>query len=164
MARKPLPDSWKAIFLEAYERERTMQRAALVAGVSRRTVFNSRETDSEFDAAIREVQELMLDDLEDAAMTRAIEGTLDPVYYEGIQCGERTKHHDALAMFILKQRRPGRFNLAPGRDRIDEQSDAGQQAYEFALSLLKAQAEIRERNGCDVIEGPSEEPENAEEA
>lgn len=49
------------------------------------------------------------DALEDEAIRRASQGTLKPVFYQGVQCGEVREYSDTLMMFMLKARRPERF-------------------------------------------------------
>lgn len=153
--RCSLPDGWKDRFLAAYREQGNQLRACKVAEVSRSAVWLNRQSDPEFDAAVEQVKADLVERLEDAAITRATEGTLEPVFYEGAECGEKLRHHDGLAIFLLKQRRPKTYNIAPGRDAIEETTAAGERAFEMAVGIEAALAEIHRRNGlAQVSEAP----------
>ena len=54
--------------------------------------------------------------LEQAVLSRAINGVARPVFYKGEQVGEWRHHDERLAMFLLRYRRSNRFG--PWRDRM----------------------------------------------
>lgn len=87
--------------------------ACKIAGFSRRAAYEWREEAPEFarlwDAAV----ENGTDALEDEALRRAHDGTLKPVFFQGVACGEIREYSDTLMIFMLKARRPDKF-----KDRV----------------------------------------------
>jgi len=85
--------------------------------------------------------------LEEAALSRAINGVPRPIFYQGEQIGEWRHHDERLAMFLLRYRRPLRFGspldrlpppppprLPPGCDRPDP--DEAMTEFEILLGQL----------------------------
>jgi len=72
----------------------------------------------EFAAAWEAAVDLGVARLEDCALARAIEGEERPLVSRGEIIGTWRKHNEALVMFLLRQRRPGRYSgsaeLKPG--------------------------------------------------
>lgn len=52
--------------------------------------------------------------LESEALRRAMHGDEEPVFYGGQQVGTVRKRSDALLMFLLRTRRPGRYRERVG--------------------------------------------------
>ncbi|TPG19945.1 hypothetical protein EAH87_08960 [Sphingomonas koreensis] len=113
----------KACFLEVLRKTANVSRAAREAGLSSSTVYEHRARHASFaadwDAAVSEA----LDELEDALIQRAKHGVEKPVYFRGEQVGAVKSYSDALAMFILRARRPemyARLQAAAGPSDTDE--------------------------------------------
>lgn len=70
------------------------------------TAYRWRDEDPEFKAAWDEAVEQNIDDLEACAYRRAIEGWLEPVYFQGKAVGAVRKFSNALTIFMLKKLRP----------------------------------------------------------
>ena len=83
--------------------------ACAVAGISRRSVYDWRESDPEFKADWDDAVEVTTEALEREIYRRAHEGTDEPVFYQGELCGTVRKYSDTLAMFILKGRKPEKY-------------------------------------------------------
>jgi hypothetical protein len=66
-----------------------------------------------WDAAIRQA----MDRLIDVCLDRALEGSEEPIYHEGRCVGHRIRHHDRMAMFLLRAHRPDLFRDAHRADR-----------------------------------------------
>jgi hypothetical protein len=71
-----------------------------------------------------------LDALEDAVMDRVINGVVKPVFHGGKQVGEFRTYSDAMAMFVLRSKRPEIYNRtasasAPSpADMTEEEAEA----------------------------------------
>ncbi|GAB4151567.1 MAG: hypothetical protein Tsb0016_23780 [Sphingomonadales bacterium] len=103
--------------------------SAAAAGMSRSAVYRLRAGDSDFADQWDEALNAALDTLEEALMKRAIDGVDKPVYYAGKPCGSTKTYSDALAMFLLKSRRPeiyGEVTAArrAARDAASAEADA----------------------------------------
>ena len=68
--------------------------------------YQTRYTDEAFRAAWKEAAEIGTEFLEHEAARRAYHGTLEPVFYKGVICGNIRRYSDTLLMFLLKGRKP----------------------------------------------------------
>lgn len=80
--------------------------AAAAVGVSRQALYNRREVDSDFAAAWQAAEKLGVEGMKDEIKRRAFNGVLEPVFYQGDQCGTVRKYSDTLAMFLIKAHDP----------------------------------------------------------
>lgn len=96
-----------------------VEEAARAVGMSRNSAYAlRRRSDAQaFRLAWEAAQDNAIGRLNDAALSRAINGVAVPVFYQGEQIGERRYYNDRLAMFLLRYRDPTRY----GRwlDRMD---------------------------------------------
>lgn len=101
--------AWPGVFLAALESSGNVSAAAREAGVSRQRAYEWRRSDPDFashwDAAI----EVATDALEAEARRRAVEGTEEPVFYQGTECGRIRRYSDTLMIVLLKAHRPAKF-------------------------------------------------------
>lgn len=81
--------------------------------------------------------------LADAALSRAVNGVVTPVFYQGEQIGERRKYDERLTMFLLQRRDPARFGH--WRDKVEWSGHPEAESYD----LLKAKAAVREDAAID---------------
>ena len=129
------PD-WSPRFLAALAESACILHACTLAGVSRTNVYQRRDADPEFAAALASALEDATDALELEARRRALHGVDEPVVYQGELMGvwvnargdivaEGTagarqipltvkKYSDALMALLLKAHRPERY-----RDKVD---------------------------------------------
>lgn len=122
--RKPrpeAPESWldsdslrhlkkaQRAVLAGIVRTGTVLRACRAARVHRDTHYGWLERDEEYSKAVDKARELAADLLEDEAHRRAYEGTVRPVFHEGIECGGVREYSDVLLIFLLKGLRPGKY-------------------------------------------------------
>lgn len=84
-------------------------RACRAVGISRQTAYNWREADADFALAWDRAMKAGLLALEDEAHRRAFEGTDEPVFYKGDECGSVRKYSDTLAIFLLKAHAPEKY-------------------------------------------------------
>lgn len=96
----------RALFLEALGDSGIVTQACARFGLARASVYRWRDQDESFAQAWAQALERGVDALEDEAVRRALEGRLEPVFYQGKECGAVRKYSDALLMFMLKARRP----------------------------------------------------------
>lgn len=99
----------KAIFLEMLGTTANVHRACVRSGLPHRTVYFWRAKDGSFAEAWVQALERGVDALEDEAVRRAAEGRLEPVFYQGKECGAVRKYSDTLLMFLLKAHRPEKY-------------------------------------------------------
>ena len=98
------------LFLAALSHGASVRGAAAAANRSRQTFYRWRTDHPDFadqwDAAIEDGT----DRLEDEAVLRATAGASKPVFYGGKLIGHERRHSDTLLMFLLKARRPEKFD------------------------------------------------------
>lgn len=87
----------------------SVTRAAEVAHIPHRSVYDWREADPAFAADWDAAIEAGTDRLEDEALRRAKDGTVKPVFYLGSECGHVREYSDTLTIFLLKARRPAKY-------------------------------------------------------
>lgn len=97
---------WRPVFLAAFAKSGIIRRAAEAAGVNRCTVAEHRQKDPDFAAAYQEALEDSNDRIREEIRRRAYGGTLRPVFYRGVQCGEIREFSDTLAIAFAKSRMP----------------------------------------------------------
>jgi hypothetical protein len=106
-ARKPKTmAARKTKFLTLLADTCNVSKAARGAGVATSTLYEHRRRfpvfAAQWDAATAEA----LDELEETLIARAKSGVERPVYFRGEQVGSVRSYSDALAMFLLKAKRP----------------------------------------------------------
>lgn len=95
-------------FLAAYAECGNISEAARIAGVNRLSHYEWLH-DERYAEVFAQATEIAADHLEAVAHQRAVEGWLEPVWYQGVQVGEIRKRSDSLLMFLLKAMRPDKF-------------------------------------------------------
>ena len=105
----------EAKFLEVLATGASVYKAALAAGIGRRTAYDWREDDEDFRARWDDAVESGNDLLEDEAIRRGMSGVDKPVYYQGEVCGEVKEYSDTLLIFQLKARRREKYS-----EKIDQ--------------------------------------------
>ena len=106
---------WQASFLTALRQTGNISAAAREAGVARSRCYDLRRRNPDFAASWEDALEEAADWLELEALRRAVEGTEEDRFFGGHIVGQVTRYSDALLMFLLKARRPGRFSIGTGR-------------------------------------------------
>src|SRR4051794_11696208 len=97
---------WEVPFLESLARTGNVSASADAASVHRSTVYEHAERHPDFAEEWETAVEIAVDALELEARRRAFEGTEEPVFYKGQQCGKIRKYSDTLLIFLLKAHRP----------------------------------------------------------
>lgn len=83
--------------------------ACVMCGVSRTAAYAHKNEDKEFSDLWEESLDMSIDLMEAEARRRAVEGVLEPVFYQGQECGLIRKYSDTLLMFLLKGNKPDKF-------------------------------------------------------
>lgn len=93
-------------FLTRLAETANVAEACRAAKVSRTLAYSQRKRVPTFAAAWDDAMRAALDDLEAALVERARDGVERPHFFGGAQVGTVRHYSDALAMFILRARRP----------------------------------------------------------
>jgi hypothetical protein len=99
----------KRRFLERYAETGSVSMASQHAGVSRRTHLKWKAKAKSFYAAHEEALSMAIDTMEHEARRRAVEGTLEPVFYSGKAVGAIRRYSDTMLIFLLKAARPEKY-------------------------------------------------------
>jgi hypothetical protein len=100
---------WVPAFLDHLKTSCNYAASCRAVGVSYSAMTSLRARDPDFEAACDEALEEAYDTLEAEARRRAFEGTDEPVWHQGVQCGTVRKYSDSLAQFLLKGYRRRKF-------------------------------------------------------
>ena len=96
-------------FFGAIAAGQTVSAAALVSGYSRRAVYDWRAAAEAFRERWDEAVAMAIERMEAEADRRAVEGTLEPVFYQGDECGHVRRYSDTLLIFRLKALDPQKY-------------------------------------------------------
>lgn len=87
-------------------RRAAVGKAASAAGLPRSRFDKLRLRCSAFDELWYDIEQTLTDELEEAVLSRSIEGVKQAVYHQGEVCGTKTVYSDSLAAMALQGRRP----------------------------------------------------------
>ena len=96
----------REVFLEKIAEDGNFSRACRLAGLDRAGVYSVIRKDPEFNDRYQDALEQATDVLEAEARRRALEGTEEPVFFQGAECGKVRKYSDSLMALMLKANRP----------------------------------------------------------
>lgn len=96
-------------FLEAYADSFSIQRAADLSRVDRSAHYRWFRESARYARLFEAVKQNAANYLETEAITRAGEGWLEPVYYQGAVCGETRRHDSGLIQFLLRGMMPEKY-------------------------------------------------------
>jgi hypothetical protein len=139
---------WAAPFLKALsENGGAVRAAAATAGRSEKTAHSFRGENKDFadewDATVSEAKVYRLRELATSSLDRAINGYLDPVYYEGVAVGARRKYDFAREAFHLKNGLPKEYNIASGDPTGGSSGETPEQlAAKIRAYVLAMQASV----------------------
>ncbi|MCW3796943.1 hypothetical protein OMW55_03875 [Sphingomonas sp. BN140010] len=167
-------DGWtpdkQVTFLQALEECGVVSYAAKAVGMGRQSVYRLRRRaeaaggdGAAFLRAWDRARVSGLEQVEDSAILRAVEGVAKPVYYQGEQVGERRHFSERLTMFLLEHGLPGRYGDHQARQLAQLQpiaTDAeivealSQRLAEFGASVMAEEGgradEVRRLPGPDL--------------
>jgi len=111
---RPIGQRKRELFLNALQETAQVKLSAERAGCIVGSLYFIRKREPEFAAAWAEALQIGLDRLEDEAVRRAMDGTEEPVFYQGQQVGTVQKYSDRMLTVLLKAHRPERYG-----DKVD---------------------------------------------
>lgn len=120
----------KRAFLLALAHCGKITEAAHQAGIDRVTQWLWRKADAKFDAAVEYARTLAIERLEDAMITRAVDGIEKGVYHQGELVGKELQYSDTLAIFLAKNWKPERYG-----ERIEVKNDVTDELKRIWLEL-----------------------------
>ena len=98
--------AWWGKFLTELTKTGCVTKAAKKANRSPKHCYSDRKAFPAFAEAWDEALRIACDLMEGEARRRAVEGVLEPVFYQGAKCGTIRKYDSQLLMFLLKAHDP----------------------------------------------------------
>lgn len=95
-------------FLAAYRATANVTEAAKAVNIDRRLHYRWLAS-AGYKKAFEEAQIEAAQILEDEAVRRAKDGTLEPVFYQGMKCGVIRRYSDGLMQFLLRGFNPRKY-------------------------------------------------------
>ena len=96
-------------FLAAYRLTGSITEAAKAAQIDRRLHYRWLKSSEAYESKFERAKEHAADMLEDVAVRRVREGTLEPVFYQGKRVGWRRMYDSGLMQFLLRGLKPERY-------------------------------------------------------
>lgn len=96
-------------FLAAFKQTGSITRAADAVKMDRSLHYRWLALSSNYARDFRKASDEFADALEGEAIRRAIEGVLEPVFYQGLPCGAIRVYSDGLMQFLLKGFKPEKY-------------------------------------------------------
>ena len=111
---KRTPEKYEK-FLESLRKTGgNIARACRAEGIARNTAYEWRKDDTEFAKQWDEAIDEGIDELEQEARRRALDGLEKTIFYKGEAIGTEREYSDTLMIFLLKGNRPEKY-----KDRQD---------------------------------------------
>jgi hypothetical protein len=134
-------------FLAAYKNSASITQAAKAARIDRTLHYRWLRRSSGYAAAFERAKPIAAGVLLDRTVKRAIEGTLEPVFYQGQRCGLIRRYPEGTAQFLLRGLMPEVFGAkltaevsGPGGAAIEVRPDiAALTDDELATAIALAQ-------------------------
>ena len=123
-------------FLRAYARCARISKAATAVKIDRVNHYVWLKEDESYRRVWPEIREQAAQQLEDAAVERAMDGVKRAVRYKGKVVGHEREYSDAMLMFLLKGMKPETY-----RDRSDQRITMGFHAEELAKAAAGIQGD-----------------------
>lgn len=154
---RPRHDGWTAekqiAFIEALAETACVEEACRRVGMSDSSAYQLRRRPcgAPFRRAWDAALDYALHRLEQAALSRALNGVPRPVFYQGEQVGEWREYDERLTMFLLRFRRSHRFGgwidaLAPAPDAEREAEEDAAIRLDFSLDQIEERAGSAEQD------------------
>jgi hypothetical protein len=100
---RPMHERWLELYVQHHDAYRAFEELGVDPGM-----FNVwKKTIPSFKAAKQDADVLLGLKVQDTMMSHLVEGTVKPVFQQGVQVGEVTDHADAHAVPLLKLLTPG---------------------------------------------------------
>ena len=159
-ARARAAKYWRPRFLKALRMSCSWTDSLKAAHVSFNTVKLHQRNDLEFDAQVREAEEEGAQLLHDVCFKAALEGELEPVYWQGQIVGQIHKYDNRLRIEMLRAHMPNVFKTPGSKIAISTGSVTNntmvltpEEQQELIESRQRALRRIAESKGLPVPEG-----------
>ena len=129
---RPPAKEWIEPFLSAVMQGASVKDAVKQVGIHLSLPYKTRLTDEAFKTAWTEATVIGTESLEQEAARRAYHGTLEPVFYKGVECGQIRKYSDLLMIFLLKGRKPEMY-----REGVE---DVGQRPTAINIQVVQVES------------------------
>ena len=96
-------------FLQEYAVTCSVVIAADQSGVGRSTHYWWLKHAPKYAATFERTRQMLGDYIEDSAIDRAVEGWLEPIYYQGSQCGTVRRYDGGLMQLLLRGFKPEKY-------------------------------------------------------
>ncbi len=134
--RTNLTPKKRATFCKLLAETGNVTKSAQAIGVSRTCCYAHKDEDPVFKVAWDNAVNEAVDALEEEGRRRAFEGTLEPVFYQGVECGYVRKYSDTLLIFLMKGHRPETY-----RERFQVQHEGELTIYDGKDKSAKSELE-----------------------
>ena len=131
-AKKRRAPAWRKVFLEALRNTGNVTLAADTAGVHRSTAYYAKEEHQDFAERWEAALAVAGSGMEEEARRRAMDGVLEPIYYQGEAVGATRKFSDGLLMFLLRAHNPKKYRENMRVERSGK-VDTGPRKVEFVF-------------------------------
>ena len=131
-AKKRRAPAWRKVFLEALRNTSNVTLAAHTAGVHRNTAYAAKDDNPDFSEQWEDALALAESGMEEEARRRAMDGVLEPIYYQGEAVGAIRKFSDGMLMFLLKAHNPKKYRENMRVERSGK-VDTGPRKVEFVF-------------------------------
>ncbi len=125
-------------FIQALADTGCVDAACRAVGMSRESAYAlRRRPDAQaFRLAWRAAKDVQVERLDDAAMSRAINGVPVPIFHNGEQVGERRHYDERLTMFLLRYRDPVRYGRWLDRVEARQHEDGPAAILSFRIGRM----------------------------
>jgi len=100
----------KDAFFERLGETGNIRDACRHAGFNAESVYRLRRSDEDFARNLAEALQHGVEILQLELLRRALHGWTEPVFHQGVQCGEIVRYDHRLAIALLKALRPETYN------------------------------------------------------
>lgn len=104
---------WRPVFLAAVALSHSVMIGCRAAKITPPTVIDHRKNDPDFDAQVIAAQDHCIELLHAVTMRSALEGDVEPVFWQGIEVGHIKKFDNRLRIELLRAHLPAKFKT-PG--------------------------------------------------
>ena len=143
-------------FIEALAECGCVEDACARVGMGRTAAFalRNRSDATSFRIAWDAALDVAIHRLDDAVYSRALNGTVQPIFYKGEQVGERRHFNDRLAMFLLRYREPARYGKWLDQVISQRAPDGAAQSLDQALHHMMEDAAADEIGVARPLRAP----------
>lgn len=151
----------RKLFVDKLRASGSVFHACTASGLKRRTVYDwkqrSKDFAAEWDEAFQDAQLRLRCELEQTIWDKAVNGWLEPVFFEGKPCGAVRKFSPSLIIFALKAKCGWRD------DEVDPNSNSEREAASnFRAMLLLLSGSVPKPGAKQLIDGGVPKPAPAE--